>query len=108
MQRNSTSVCMYSSPYNECPAVVQLAPMWTFTAARLSLYLLGDPPLLLLASLKLLVSSPVLHFQMSIMVLSLLSYREGHLDTVKLLCQYKADTECGDGFGRTPLYLACL
>ena len=106
MQRNSTSVCMYSSPYNECPAVVQLAPMWTFTAARLSLYLLGDPPLLL-ASLKLLVSSPVLHFQMSIMVLSLLSYRHGHLDPVKLLCQYKADTECGDVIGYTPLHLAC-
>ena len=106
MQRNSTSVCMYSSPYNECPAVVQLAPMWTFTAARLSLYLLGDPPLLL-ASLKLLVSSSVLHFQMSIMVLSLLSYRESHLDAVKLLCQYKADTECGDEFGLTPLHFAC-
>ena len=38
---------------------------------------------------------------------SLLSCREGYIETVKVLCQHKACPDCTDLFGRTPLHIAC-
>ena len=41
------------------------------------------------------------------MCLFLFSCREGHLEVVRLLLEFKVNPECADKGGQTPLHLAC-
>ena len=67
--------------------------------------------LTVLVSSELLVNSPVLHCTVQVEIIMFdapsLSFRNGHADIVKYLCEVHCNIDCAGNDGQTPLHKAC-
>ena len=68
-------------------------------------------PLTVLVSSELLVNFPVLHCTVQVEIILLddpsLSFRNGHADIVKYLCELHCNIDSTTDDGQTPLHIAC-